>query len=370
MLDLKKLVKKETTIMVKPVEAVKTVFNNMGCLYLPVDDRDKIFAWYEKYFNSAGTRNQSIFWEQTEEKGLTSNFMTVEWVQGEPYEMFAVRFETDAIEELYERLSAADVQLEPMQDVSNKGLMFCYTDPQGNKFQVWQDPDTVTQPLRDGVPALIGIAALFFPVSDREVTHKWYTEFLGLEVSNSGNPITGRGEEFHFYRSLEPGRTLNFYTGAGEIQHMSIVMVNVFGIDEMHRRMVDHHGQKVQEQMLDREGCGIQFQLFDPDGNKLDIWDLQTMVERRPEGAGSSNWKERFKLFNCCFDVDVDTFLTKVIEDAPGARHRRIQILDHASLQESDPEGLAMLVETIEQFSQKYPEHVFQFIFREGPGIF
>jgi predicted enzyme related to lactoylglutathione lyase len=295
--------------------------------------------------------------------------MTDEWIPGKPYDMFAVRFETDAIEELYERLSIANVKLEPLQNDDNRGWMFVYTDPQGNKFQVWQRPDTVTQPIRDDVPVLIGVAAMFFPVSDPEVTHRWYTEFLGLDVSKTGQPMTGRGEEFYFYQSLEPGRTLNFYTGAGEIQHMSIAMVQVDGLEKMHRRMIEK-GQRVQEQILDREGCGYQFQLYDPDGNKLDIWDLQTMVERIPSKADSPNWKDRFKLFNCCFNVDIDTFLTKVIQGDDGTRHQQIQILDYAFLCEVDPAGIAKLVETLDQFSQQYPEYAFQKVYREGPSIF
>jgi predicted enzyme related to lactoylglutathione lyase len=292
----------------KSVNSMKTVFNRIGCLYLPVNDGGTISKWYEKHFNSSGTRDLSLFWETTKEKGLTCNFMTDEWIQGEPYEMFAVRFETDAIEELYERLSAANVKLEPLLQNEDSGLTFVYTDPQGNKFQVWQHPDTVTQPLRADVPALIGVADLFFPVSDPEITRKWYKEILGVEVSESGQPMTSTGQQFYFLRSLEPGRTLNFYTGSGEIQDMSIAMISVYGIDEMYRRMIDQ-GQRVQEKILDRGGCGRQFQLYDPDGNKLDIWDLQTMVARRQTGEGSPNWKEQFHFFNCCFKgVDIDTF--------------------------------------------------------------
>lgn len=345
----------------------KTVFNNIGCLYLPADDGGALGKWYEKHFNSPGLRNSGLIWETTKEKGLTCNFMTDEWIPGEPYEMFAIRFETDAIEELYARLSAADVKLEPLRDADGQGLMFVFTDPQGNKFQVWQRPETVTQPLRDGVPALIGVAALFFPASDPEATRTWYTDILGVHVSDSGHPMTGRGEQFYFMRPLEPGKTLNFYTGSGEIQHMSIVMVQVDNLVETHLRMKEL-GQKVQEQLLDREGCGIQFQLYDPDGNKLDVWDLQAMVRRNHDKASSPNWKDRFIFENCCFWVGIDEFLAKTIEHAPGTRHKRVQIVNHAVLRESDPEGLNELVAALEQFGGQHPEWAFEIVYMEGPG--
>jgi predicted enzyme related to lactoylglutathione lyase len=345
-----------------PATSAQTVFNRVGCLYFPVDDSESMRLWYEKHFNVAGTRRHSLFWMESG-KGLNSNFMTDEWIPGEPYEMFAVRFETDAIEELYERLSAANVKLEPLQDVDNKGLMFVFTDPQGSKFQLWQRPDTITQPLRNDVPALMGLAALYFPVSDREVTLKWYTEFLGVEVSESGQPITSEGEEFYFYKSLGPKRNVGHNIGPGELQEM-IAMISVYGIGEMHHRMVDH-GQRVEEEVLDREGCGIQFKLYDPDGSILDIWDLQTMVRRDLEKADSPNWKERFVFENCCFWVNIDEFFTKTIEYAPGTRHKRIQIVEHAILRESDPEGLQELLEALEQFGKQDPDWAFEIVYRE-----
>ncbi|XEC92520.1 VOC family protein [Paenibacillus tarimensis] len=350
-------------------EVTKTVFNSIGCLYLPVDDGDVIGKWYQKHFNSAGTRNCGVIWETTKEKGLNCNFMTDEWISGEAYEMFAVRFETDAIEQLYERLSADNVKLEPLQRDNKTGISFIFTDPQGNKFQVWQHPDTIAQPLRDGVPALMGVAALFFPASDPEATRRWYTDVLGFKVSESGQPTTDRGEQIYFYRSLEPGRTLNFYTGAGEIQHMSIAMVQVDDVEGMHRRMIEQ-GQKVQEQILDREGCGYQFQIYDPDGNKLDIWDLQTMVRKNNEKASSPIWKDRFIFENCCFWVGIDEFFTKTIDHAPGTRHKRIQIVNYSALLESDPEGLTELIKALEEFGQQYPDWAFEMVYMEGPGYY
>jgi hypothetical protein len=66
-------------------------------------------------------------------------------------------------------------------------------------------------------------------------------------------------------------------------------------------------------------------------------------------------------LFRC----DVDTFLNKIIEDAPGTRHPRIQIVDHDKLRESDPEGLEKLLETLGQFTEQHPEHTFRFVYGE-----
>jgi len=53
-----------------------------------------------------------------------------------------------------------------MVQLVEKGM----SDPQGNKFQVWQRSDMVTQPLRDDVPAFIGGQ----PCSSRRVILRLY----------------------------------------------------------------------------------------------------------------------------------------------------------------------------------------------------
>jgi predicted enzyme related to lactoylglutathione lyase len=334
-------------------------FNNFVCLYLPADDPQALAKWYTEHFNSPETRKYCVFWETTKEKGTTCNFMTDEYIPGKPYEMFTVRFETDCIEALYERLSNAGVPLEPLLHSDHEGITFVFTDPQGSKFQVRQHADTEIQPLRDDVPALIEASALFFPASDPEATRKWYSELLGLELNDSGWPKTRNGEEICFYRSLIPGQTTNFHKnvvmGDRPSTLYSIINVAVDDLGEMHKRMREQ-GQKV-EIISDRGGCGRQFQLYDPDGNMLDIWETQTMIHKE-FNYDSGDWKQQYKIEG----DDIDTFLAGVTSDL---NHRRIVIPGHNILNKLDPEGLESLLETLNQFSLEHPHNPFEIIKRD-----
>lgn len=344
--------------MSKMLKTATSAFNKFICLYLPADDPPALANWYTEHFNSPETRKYCIFWEQTKEKGMTCNFMTDEYISGKPYEMFAVRFETDCIEALYERLFNAGVPLEPMHS-DHEGITFVFTDPQGNKFQVRQHADTETQPLRDDVPALIGASALFFPASDPEATRKWYSELLYLELNDSGWPMTRNGEEICFYRSLIPGQTANFHKnvvmGDRPSTLYSIINVAVDDLGEMHKRMKGQE-QKV-EIISDRGGCGRQFQLYDLDGNVLDIWEPQTMVGK-DFNLDSGDWKQQYKLDG----EDINTFLAGVTSDL---NHRRIVIPGYNVLHQLDPEGLESLLETLHQFSLEHPQHPFEIITRD-----
>ncbi|UVI33318.1 VOC family protein [Paenibacillus spongiae] len=362
--------------MGESVKAAESALLKTGCFYLPADDVDGIYRWYEKHFNGC-TRTLPMYYGKTVEKGYNLNYITDGWLPGEPYEMFSMRFETDCIEELYERLSAADdVKLEPIRVVANEGSMFCFFDPQGNKFQVWQDPHTVTQPLRADVPALIRVAALFFPVSDPAAAHKWYTDFLGVKVNETGQPVTGDGIQFFFHKSLEPGRTLNYTpienhtTTDSRPASVSIINVAVHDLDAMHHRMLDN-GQNVDTYIHDRWGCGRNLLLSDPDGNKLELWEFQAVVEQVESNKEHPDWKERFKFHNYAYNVQVDEFLAMIKNDTTGDVYsglavRVINLVTYANLCESDREGLEQLLKTLEQFGKQNPEKAFRILYRDG----
>ncbi|XEC97460.1 VOC family protein [Paenibacillus tarimensis] len=348
--------------------AVKVALKRLDCLYMPVDNgKDVVWPWYENTFTGTGTgtRQQAIFMNEVEKKGLTNTFLTDEWIPGQTYEMFSIRYETDCIKELYERIASTGVEVEPLEDVNGKGLMFCFKDPQGHKFQVWQDPKTETQPIRQGVPVFIRVAALFFPASDPEASYKWYKETLGGPVNEAGQPVTEAGEEIYFVRSLER-KTYNHVTPAPDnIRHMAFAMFEVNGLSKLHRQMIGQ-GLKVSHQINDRGGCGRQIQLYDPDGNKWDIWERQTMVHWRGAGAGSLDWKERFLFCDYTGERLIDDYFGSLQDHHHWEAVTTVQVMDYNKIRENDPDGVHMLLEALDEFCEQNPDRSFQILLREG----
>lgn len=349
--------------MSKMLKTTASVFHQFTCLYLPADDPQLLEAWYKEHFNSSSTRKHGLYWLNAIFReslpNANCNFMTDEYISGEFYEMFAVRFETDCIEALYERLSKAGVAMEPLQK-DQMGMTFVFTDPQGNKFQVWQHPDTKTQPFRDDVPALIGATTLFFPVANPEETRKWYKEVIGLELYDSGWPITTKGQEIRFYKVLDMGQNKPYH------QMWTYVNIAVDGLEEMHRRMLER-GQKV-EHIIDRGGCGRNFDLYDYDGNRIEVWEPQTIIIKNFQSP-SSDWKQQYKFANSGFDDnepagdDIDSFLARVTKS--DFNHRRIVIPGYNVLHQLDPEGMESLLVTLHQYGLEHSPHSFEMIKRD-----
>lgn len=358
--------RKDTLEVCRP--ATKVSLKKLDCLYMPVDNgKDVVWPWYESTFTGTGTgtRQQAIFMNEVEKKGLTNTFLTDEWIPGQTYEMFSIRYETDCIKELYERVANAAVEVEPLEDLDGKGLMFCFKDPQGHKFQVWQDPKTETQPIRQGIPVFIRVAAIFIPASDPEASYKWYKETLGGPVNEAGRPVTEADEEIYFIRSLKR-KTYNHETPAPDsIRYMAFVMFQVNGLSKLHRQMIDQ-GLRVSHQIHDRGGCGRQIQLYDPDGNKWDIWERQTMVHWRGEGTDSPDWKERFLFCDYSGERSMDDYLGSLQGHHLWEAVTTVQVMDYNKLLEIDPEGVRKLLEALDQFCEQNPDRSFQILLREG----
>ncbi|MBO9596326.1 MAG: hypothetical protein J7559_00665, partial [Cohnella sp.] len=160
-------------IMIEAGAPNRHPFLDIECLYFPADDVEGMYDWYKKHFNEGNTRHRPLFYEKATHPGQHCSFQTESKVPGESYEMYVARLETDCIVPLFERVSRSDdIILEPLRDEGADGITFVFTDPQGNKFQIWQDARMEPQPLRDDVLPLIRVAALFFPASDPAATKR------------------------------------------------------------------------------------------------------------------------------------------------------------------------------------------------------
>lgn len=117
--------------------------------YLPVKDLAKALEWYISYLGLERVKpdgsilklgnGQWLFLLETKSKE-NANFITDQW-EGDDYEMFSLTFETDNIIKLHDSLRKSGTQVESIADLDGCGLQFKFKDLDGNKFNVWQDPD-------------------------------------------------------------------------------------------------------------------------------------------------------------------------------------------------------------------------------------
>ncbi|AFC33601.1 Glyoxalase/bleomycin resistance protein/dioxygenase [Paenibacillus mucilaginosus 3016] len=133
----------------------KALLKKVECAYIPVRDVAVSAAWYEEVL---GLKRRSplepgrgailllgdgqwLFLLPCSD-GAAAVFETTGWTDnGEAYEMFPLCFETEDIEGLHASLTGAGAWVEEsIRDEGSCGKQLTFKDPDGNKFQAWQQP--------------------------------------------------------------------------------------------------------------------------------------------------------------------------------------------------------------------------------------
>ncbi|MGM0882942.1 MAG: VOC family protein [Bacillota bacterium] len=208
----------------------------------------------------------------------TSNFYTTGKAPSD-YEMFALCFETNQIEELYEKLVRSAVHVESFLDEGDDGLQFVFYDPNGNKFQVWQDPASESQPMREDGPALLRIASIYLPVTDSEASNEWYFRHLRMKRSATGKPMTNDGVLLSMEIMRDSGTTSNFATTGWTEGGAYMPLIN-FKITGLHKLFEQLRADGVHTTDINDFGLGWAFQIYDPDGNMIEVWEPKSESQK------------------------------------------------------------------------------------------
>lgn len=129
-----------------PKKEMKPLLKGVHCNYIPVADVNRAREWYMRVLGlkprspEGGIMimgsGQWLFLIESKDRP-NANFTTDDW-EGENFEMFSLTFETEDIVALHESLRENGAQVEPVTDYGSCGLQFRFKDPDGNKFNVWQ----------------------------------------------------------------------------------------------------------------------------------------------------------------------------------------------------------------------------------------
>ncbi|WP_156889487.1 VOC family protein [Paenibacillus harenae] len=131
------------------------MIKNLNCAYVPVSDAVKSAEWYAQVLGmklrapvepGRGAimimdEGQWLFLLPSPD-GKPLTFSTTAWAEnGESFEMFPICFTTTRMQSLYASLRESGTWVETdIRDEGSCGLQLTFKDPDGNKFQVFQEP--------------------------------------------------------------------------------------------------------------------------------------------------------------------------------------------------------------------------------------
>jgi len=112
----------------------------LGGAFLRADDPKALYAWYEKHLGIPAPNGSFSFEHETQRASIavaffprSSNYFPVE-------QPAMLNFQVDDLDALLANLSAAGVAVDPKREDHEYGRFGWFTDPEGNRVELWQPP--------------------------------------------------------------------------------------------------------------------------------------------------------------------------------------------------------------------------------------
>jgi predicted enzyme related to lactoylglutathione lyase len=113
----------------------------LGGAFLRVDDPKALYAWYEKHLGFGSPEGCFSFAHENQRAYIAVAFFPRSSEYFPVSQPAMLNFQVDDVDGLLEKLSAAGVIVDPKREACDYGRFGWFTDPQGNRVELWQPPD-------------------------------------------------------------------------------------------------------------------------------------------------------------------------------------------------------------------------------------
>lgn len=111
-----------------------------GGAFLRVDDPKSLYSWYEQHLGISSRAGCFTFEAATQRAKIAVAFFprTSDYFPASQPAM--LNFQVDDLNGVLERLSSAGVVVDPKREEHEYGRFGWFTDPAGNRVELWQPP--------------------------------------------------------------------------------------------------------------------------------------------------------------------------------------------------------------------------------------
>jgi len=113
----------------------------LGGAFLRADDPKALYAWYEKHLGGASPQGCFAFPNETQRASIAVSFFSRSSNYFPVAQPAMLNFQVDDLDAVLDKLSAAGVAVDPKRDNYDYGRFGWFTDPEGNRVELWQPPD-------------------------------------------------------------------------------------------------------------------------------------------------------------------------------------------------------------------------------------
>ena len=113
----------------------------IGGVFLRSRDPKALYAWYEKHLGLPMAHGSFSFPAENERAVIAFAFFSEKDAYFPPSQPVMLNFQVDDLDKLLDELAAAGVRVDPKRDSADYGKFGWFTDPEGNRVELWQPAD-------------------------------------------------------------------------------------------------------------------------------------------------------------------------------------------------------------------------------------
>jgi predicted enzyme related to lactoylglutathione lyase len=110
----------------------------IGGVFLRCRDPKALYAWYEKHLGLPMAHGSFAIPAEQERGVIAFAFFSDKDAYFPPSQPVMLNFQVDDLDTLLDNLVAAGVQVDPKRDSADFGKFGWFTDPEGNRVELWQ----------------------------------------------------------------------------------------------------------------------------------------------------------------------------------------------------------------------------------------
>jgi predicted enzyme related to lactoylglutathione lyase len=117
-----------------------TKVTGIGGAFLRANDPQKLYAWYEEHLGIASPNGCFLFPPETQRAYTVVSFFPKSSDYFPLSQPAMLNFQVDDLNAVLQKLSAAGVSVDPRREDYDYGRFGWFTDPEGNRVELWQPP--------------------------------------------------------------------------------------------------------------------------------------------------------------------------------------------------------------------------------------
>ena len=115
-----------------------------GGAFLRADDPKALVAWYEKHLGVSAPYGMFMFPAETQQSKIVVTFFPRASDHFPVSQPAMLNFQVDDLDALLDKMTADGITVDPKRDNSDYGYFGWFTDPEGNRVELWQPPSKKT----------------------------------------------------------------------------------------------------------------------------------------------------------------------------------------------------------------------------------